>query len=117
MKKQILQNQIKARRHKRVRAKVFGTAKRPRLSVFRSSGHIYAQLINDDTGVTLASVKDAEIKDKKNKIEAAFVVGQLIAQKAEDQKIKQVVFDKGVFKYHGRVKAVAEGAREAGLKI
>ncbi|XOB40427.1 MAG: 50S ribosomal protein L18 [Candidatus Nealsonbacteria bacterium] len=121
------------RRHKRVRGKIFGTNKRPRLCVFRSSKHIYAQLINDEKGKTLASASDLKLKPMKKKKRAekkkkeekvfssksalGFEVGKLIAQKARDLKIKSVVFDKGGYKYHGRVKALAEGARLGGLKF
>jgi len=106
------------RRHKRVRAKVFGTAQVPRLCVFRSNKHIYAQLIDDEKGKTLVAASDLEIKYKKKKItknEKALEVGKLIAKKAMEKKIKKVVFDRGGYKYHGRVKALAEGAREGGL--
>ncbi|OGZ35340.1 MAG: 50S ribosomal protein L18 [Candidatus Portnoybacteria bacterium RIFCSPLOWO2_01_FULL_43_11] len=105
------------RRHKRIRAKTFGTAKRPRFSVFRSNRHIYGQLIDDDKGRTLISVNDLEIKKKSEtgKIKTAYETGQLIAKKALEKGIKEVVFDRGGYKYHGRVKAAAEGAREGGL--
>ena len=111
----------KERRHRRVRAKVIGSAERPRLCVFRSNQHIYAQLINDATGITLASVRDMDIKDEKSKNDLSgkqaksFIVGELIAEKAEKLKIKTIVFDRGGYKYHGRVKALAEGARSKGL--
>lgn len=105
------------RRHKRVRAKITGTELKPRLSVYRSLDHIYAQLINDATGVTLASVQDTEIKIGKTKTEKAFEVGKLLAEKAKAKNISTAVFDRGSFRYHGRVKAVAEGARENGLTI
>ena len=111
----------KERRHRRVRAKVIGSAERPRLCVFRSNQHIYAQLINDETGKTIASVRDMDIKDEKSKNDLSgkqaksFIVGELIAEKAEKLKIKTIVFDRGGYKYHGRVKALAEGARSKGL--
>lgn len=105
------------RRAKRVRMKVSGTASRPRLSVYRSLGHIYAQLINDEKGVTLASARDSEVKAGKTKVEKAYEVGKLLAAKAKTAKISEAVFDRGAFKYHGRVKALAEGAREGGIKI
>jgi large subunit ribosomal protein L18 len=107
------------RRQLKVRAKVSGTAERPRLSVFRSNVGIFAQLIDDENSVTLisASTKEADKKGKANKTEAAFALGKLIAQKAADKKIVAVVFDRGGNKYHGRVKAVAEGAREGGLEF
>lgn len=110
-------NQRLERRHKRVRAKVSGTEARPRLSVYRSVSHVYAQLINDEKGVTLVSAKDTEIKFGKNKTEKAFEVGKLLGSRAKEKGISEAVFDRGTFRYHGRVKSLAEGAREAGLKI
>ncbi|MGC8651233.1 MAG: 50S ribosomal protein L18 [Minisyncoccia bacterium] len=109
----------KERRQRRVRAKIFGTLERPRLSVFRSSLHIYAQLINDQEGKTLISASDLEVKkDKKTtKQNIAKEVGQLIAHKAKEKNISQAVFDRGSYKYHGRVKELAEGAREGGLQF
>jgi len=108
----------KQRRHKRARAKIFGTEKRPRLCVSRSSNHIYAQLINDDKGKTLAFASDKELKKKTlSGQEAAGEVGKLIAKKASEKKIESIVFDRGGYKYHGRVKALAEGARKGGLKF
>lgn len=109
-------------RHVRVRAKIEGSEIRPRLAVYRSLSHIYAQVIDDTAGITLAaaSTLDKEIKGQasgKKKSEEAKVVGTVIAQRAIDKGIKQVVFDRGGFKYHGRVKALAEAAREAGLKF
>jgi len=110
----------KERRHLRVRKKVYGTAERPRLNVYRSEKHMYAQIINDDLGVTLvaASTLDKELKDKisagSNK-EAAREVGKLIAKRALEKGISQVVFDRGGYIYHGRIQELAEGAREAGL--
>lgn len=108
-------------RHRRVRAKIKGTKQRPRLCVFRSNRHIYAQLIDDGEGKTLVSASDFEVTTKKNKkavkSDLAKAVGKLIAQKAAAKKIKEVVFDRGGYKYHGRVKALAEAAREAGLKF
>ena len=108
---------IKLRRKKRVRAKIFGTSQRPRLSVSRSLNHIGAQLIDDQLGKTIASAYDREVNAGKTKTEKAFQVGQLMAQRALAKKISQVVFDKGAFKFHGRVKALADGAKEGGLKI
>ena len=107
------------RRHKRVRAKIFGTKEVPRLSVFRSAKHIYGQLINDEKGQTLISASDLELRRKKGKtkVEKAREVGKLIAKKALAKKIEKVVFDRGGYAYHGRVKALAEGAREGGLKF
>lgn len=104
------------KRHKRVRAKVIGTKERPRLSVFRSNQHIYVQLIDDNKGQTLASFDDHKIK-KGKRVEKAKEVGRTIAKKALEKKIKKVIFDRGGYKYHGQVKAVAEGAREGGLKF
>lgn len=112
-------------RHKRVRAKIKGTSKIPRLCVFRSNKHIYAQLIDDEKGKTLVSASDLDIKTKITKTKkeltgkaaVAYRVGQIIAQKALDKKIEKVVFDRGGYKYHGRIKALAEGAREGGLKF
>ena len=109
-------------RHARVRAKVKGTPIKPRLCIFRSLNHIYAQVINDDQSHTIAqaSTLDPEIKaevEEKTKTVAAQLVGSLIANRAIEKGIKQVVFDRGGYKYHGRVKALAEAAREAGLKF
>lgn len=116
-KSQKIKNEARARRQKRVRAKVSGTPDCPRLSVYRSLNHIYAQLIDDVNGKTIASANDSEIKEGKSKIEKATAVGKVIAEKAIAKKIEKAVFDRGMFKYHGRVKAVADGAREAGLRI
>jgi len=106
-------------RQKRVRAKVTGTEARPRLSVFRSLNNIYAQLIDDTKGVTIASAStlDKEVKTKASNIEAAKEVGTLIAKRAAENKIETVVFDRNGYLYHGKVKALAEAAREAGLKF
>lgn len=109
------------RRHRRVRKKVLGTAERPRLNVFRSLKHIYAQVIDDEAGVTLvaASTVEPELREAVGgyggNVEAAKVVGRAIAQRALARGITKVVFDRGGYKYHGRVKALAEAAREAGL--
>ena len=110
----------KDRRHRRIRAKAFGTSLKPRFCVFRSNAHTYGQLIDDDKGKTLASVSDIAIKKPgkaAGKVGIAREVGKLIAQKAGALKIEKVVFDRGGYKYHGRVKALAEGAREGGLKF
>jgi large subunit ribosomal protein L18 len=115
--KQIIKTQNKIRRKGRIRAKISGTGTIPRLSVFRSLNHIYAQLIDDEKSITLVSAKDIELKDKGKKSDLAFKVGELIAKKAMDKKIDSVVFDKGGNKYHGRIKSVAEGARKGGLKF
>lgn len=106
------------RRHVRVRAKVSGTAQRPRLNVFRSSAHIYVQLVDDVAGTTLAAASDLELPIREQggtKTERASAVGTVIAQRAKDAGISTVVFDRGGFLYHGRVKAVADAAREGGL--
>jgi large subunit ribosomal protein L18 len=152
MEKEIKQRR-RYRRHKRVRAKIFGTAERPRLSVFRSIKHIYAQLIDDETGRTFVSASDLElkkptpkqnlrlatgqetkskkqktkIKEKKTgetekpllkgKAMVAYEIGKLIAKRALKKKIEKAVFDRGGYQYHGRVKALAEGARKGGLKF
>ncbi len=109
------------KRHKRVRKKVFGTAERPRLCIFRSNQNIYAQLIDDVNGVTLASAStlDLELKEwrGKAKLIVAKKVGFLIAKRALEKGIKQVVFDRGGYKYHGKVKAFADSAREGGLEF
>lgn len=114
-----IKHQKRFRRHKRIRAKIFGTAERPRLSVFRSLKHIYAQLIDDEKNRVLLAASDQELKKDKReaKINKARAVGKLIAQKALSKKIEKVVFDRGGYQYHGRVKALAEGAREGGLKF
>ena len=105
------------RRHRRIRKKIFGTKARPRFLVFKSNLHIYAQLINDEEEKTLLSCSDLEIKNEKKegKTEVAKKIGQLFAQKAKEKGINQVVFDRGGFRYMGRVKSLAEGAREGGL--
>lgn len=105
------------RRHNRVRAKITGTAERPRLSVFRSNRGMFLQLIDDLNQVTLASAGVAEIKTKNAKTGLGKELGLLIAQKAKAKKISKVVFDRGSYRYHGRVQAVAEGAREGGLEL
>lgn len=113
--KEIVKRQVKTRRHKRVRSKIFGTAETPRLNLFRSNKGLFVQLINDDLGVTLASASEKEIKEKKTKTDTAKEIGKLIAKKAQEKNISKVVFDRGGYKYHGRTKAAAEGAREEGL--
>ncbi|MBN1285123.1 MAG: 50S ribosomal protein L18 [Anaerolineae bacterium] len=110
------------RRHQRVRATVSGTPERPRLNVFRSLSNIYAQVIDDEQGHTLAAAStiDREVRaavEGKDKTDAAKVVGKLVAERALAAGITEVVFDRGGYKYHGRVKALAEGAREGGLKF
>jgi large subunit ribosomal protein L18 len=103
-------------RHLRVRKKVAGTAARPRLVVYRSDKHIYAQLVDDDAGRTIATVSSLKVASGK-KTEKASEVGKQVAVVAKDKGITRVVFDRGGYKYHGRVKAVAEGAREGGLEF
>lgn len=105
------------RRKGRVRAKISGTAICPRLSIFRSNRGIYAQIINDEIGKTLVATSIGEIKTKGKKIDLSLELGKLIATKAIAKGINQVVFDRNGYKYHGRVKALAEGAREGGLKF
>jgi large subunit ribosomal protein L18 len=104
-------------RHKRVRAKVIGTTERPRLSVFRSNNHIFLQLIDDSKGKTIVSASDHKTKKKTNKTEKAKEAGRELAKSAKTKKIETAVFDRGGYKYHGRIKAAAEGAREEGLKF
>ena len=106
--------------HQRIRNKVRGTSARPRLAVFRSLNHIYAQVIDDDQGVTLCAASTVEKKDgdaKGGNIAAAQTVGRLIAERAKERGIAAVVFDRGGYIYHGRVKSLAEAAREAGLQF
>lgn len=107
----------KDRRKVRVRAKITGTAESPRLSVFRSNKGMYVQLIDDAKGITLASAHSSEVKLKDKKVIVSSELGKLIAKKALEKKIEKVVFDRGGNRYHGRIKAVAEGAREGGLKF
>jgi large subunit ribosomal protein L18 len=104
------------RRHKAIRARVFGTAEKPRLAVFKSNRFMYAQLIDDNAAKTIAAASSAEKKGIK-KVEGAKVVGQSIAEKAKALKVSAVVFDRGGFAYKGRVKALADAAREGGLKF
>lgn len=106
------------RRHKKIRAKIHGTKNMPRFCVYRSLNHIYAQLIDDDKAKVLLSVSDKEVKKAKlAKSDAAKEVGKLIAKKCAEKKIEKVVFDRGGVIFHGRVKALADGAREGGLKF
>lgn len=111
--------QRRTQRKRRVRAKIIGTSVRPRFSVFRSNIHIYGQIIDDAKGQTLASCSDIVIKKeaKQNKIQVAEMVGEELAKKALTKKIKTVIFDRNGFKYHGRVKALADGARKGGLEF
>ncbi|MFY9296949.1 MAG: 50S ribosomal protein L18 [Clostridiales bacterium] len=119
--KKIDRNAARKVRHKRVRKKIFGTAERPRLNVFRSLNHIYVQIIDDVKGHTLVSASslDPEIRNvsDKTKKEVARMVGELAARRAQEKGIKKVVFDRGGYIYHGRVQEVAAGAREAGLEF
>jgi large subunit ribosomal protein L18 len=111
-------NEIRQRIHDRIRAKVAGTAERPRLNVYRSLNHIYAQVIDDAQGVTVvsASSKAAKLKTGGN-IAAAKEIGKLVAERAQEKGVKKVVFDRGGYLYHGRIKALADAAREAGLEF
>jgi large subunit ribosomal protein L18 len=111
---QTKRNETRQRVHARVRAKVSGTAERPRLNVFRSLNHIYAQLIDDQKGVTVASASSIKLKTGGN-IAAAKEIGKSIAELGIEKGVKKVVFDRGGYLYHGRVKALADAAREAGL--
>ena len=117
MLKQFDRKAARARRHRRVRVRVAGTGQRPRLSVFRSLHHVYAQLIDDETGRTLAAASTAQLKSRKKDVGAAAAVGRAIAGKARAAGVTAAVFDRGGFLYHGRVKALADAAREAGLEF
>lgn len=115
-------NAVRKIRHKRVRKKVAGSPERPRLNVFRSSKHIYTQIIDDLTGQTLVSASTlspelADVRQQGGNLEAAKRVGSLIAEKAKEKGITQVIFDRGGYLYHGRIAAVAEAARQAGLEF
>jgi len=112
----------RAKRHNRVRRRVKGTSDCPRLNVFRSLQHIYAQVVDDEKGHTLVAASSLELSDKagpnyENKVDSAKVVGKLLAERAISKGVRRVVFDRGGYKYHGRVKHLAEGAREAGLEF
>ena len=120
--KKIKRNEQRQKRHMRIRQKVDGTPEKPRLNIYRSLNNIYAQIIDDTKGITIvsASTLDKEVKDKLNSTgnkEAAKFVGKLIGKKAVEKGIDQVVFDRGGYVYHGRVKELADGARESGLKF
>ncbi len=117
MDKNKLKNSTKERKTNRVRKTIKSSSKRPRLSVFFSLLHSYAQIIDDSKGVTMVSASDKELKNKGKNIEIAKELGKLIATKAKEKKIETVVFDRGFKKYHGKVKALADGAREEGLKF
>jgi large subunit ribosomal protein L18 len=115
-------NEARQRRHLRIRRAVLGTPDRPRLSVFRSLTHIYAQVIDDRGGRTIvtASTLDPEVRERAGSVkksEAGKIVGQLIARRAQEKGIRRVVFDRGGYLYHGRVRSLAEGAREGGLEF
>jgi len=112
--------EIRVKKHRRMRNRLNGTAQRPRLAVFRSNNHMYAQIIDDTVGNTLvsASTNEKAVKaelDKTNNVEAAAYVGKLVAERAKEKGITEVVFDRGGFLYHGKIEALAEAAREAGL--
>jgi len=109
--------QKNTRRHAKVRSTITGTAERPRLSVFRSNREMFVQLIDDIKGVTIASADSREIKGAEGKTGVSFELGKMIAARGKEKKVSAVVFDRGSYRYHGRVKALAEGAREGGLEF
>ena len=118
MAKTMSRNDLRQKRHARVRNKISGTPECPRLNVFRSSSHIHAQIIDDVNGVTLVAASSVDMKiENGGNVEAATQVGKEIAKRAKAKKVENVVFDRGGYIYHGRVKALAEAAREAGLKF
>ena len=104
-------------RHRRVRAKISGTAEKPRLSVFKSNYHLYTQLINDSDGKTIAAVSDKEIAKATTKKVLAYEIGKLMAKKAIEKNISSIIFDRGGYKFHGVIAEIARGAREGGLKF
>ena len=115
-------NRRRSRRKRRIRKKIFGTPERPRMTVFRSARHIYAQVVDDTKGHTIASASSREEsiladRESKGKIGRAALVGKLIGQRAQAKGVAMVVFDRNGFLYHGRIKALSDGAREAGLKF
>ena len=114
-----VKEKLRLKRKKHIRKKVFGTAKKPRLSVFKSAKHIYAQVIDDVNGVTLAAASTASKKGLENSsnVKGATKIGEMIAGKAKAKKVESIVFDRNGFKFHGRVKALADAAREKGLKF
>jgi large subunit ribosomal protein L18 len=112
-----IKTEKRARLHKKIRSRIEGTAERPRLAVFRSNRYMYAQLIDDVLAVTVASASDISLTDKVTKIERAKIVGAKLAEEAKKKKITTVVFDRGGFSYRGRVQALADAAREAGLNF
>ncbi|PWT97481.1 MAG: 50S ribosomal protein L18 [Terriglobia bacterium] len=115
----IEKKEIRSRIHKRIRRKLQGTAERPRLAVFRSIAHIYAQVIDDSAGKTIVSASsvDKAIKTNGGNLAAAKAIGKTVAERAREKGIQRVVFDRGGYQYHGRVKALAEAARAAGLEF
>ena len=117
--KKIEKKEIRNRIHRRIRRKLSGTAERPRLAVFRSVAHIYAQVIDDVKGATLvsASTVDKAARTNGGNVAAAKAIGKLVAERAKEKGIKSVVFDRGGYQYHGRIKALADAAREAGLEF
>ncbi len=115
--KKVNRNEARLRRHARVRKNISGTQETPRLNVFKSNKAVYVQLINDAEGTTIASASTTELNLNTNNIEACTKVGELIAKKATDAGVETVVFDRGGYKYHGKIKAVADAARENGLKF
>jgi len=117
--KKLEKKEIRSRIHKRIRRKLSGTAERPRLAVFRSVAHIYAQVIDDVAGTTVVSASSVDKGGKTNggNVAAAKSIGKLVAERAKEKGIKSVVFDRGGYQYHGRVKALADAAREAGLEF
>lgn len=115
---QTKRNQIRQRIHSRIRAKLSGTSERPRLNVYRSLNHIYAQVIDDQNGLTLVSASTVALKTKSGgNVAAAREIGKTVAERAVEKGIKKVVFDRGGYLYHGRIKALADAAREAGLEF
>jgi large subunit ribosomal protein L18 len=117
--RKIEKKEIRNRIHQRIRRKLSGTKERPRLAVFRSVAHIYAQVIDDVEGKTLASASsvDKDGKTKGGNVAAAKAIGKLVAERAKEKGVKQVVFDRGGYQYHGRIKALADAARDAGLEF
>jgi len=114
--KKVDRNKLRVHRKKRIRAKIKGDAKRPRLAVFKSLKGIYAQIVDDEKGKTIVQANSAEAK-AKNDTKGAEKVGEMIAKKCLDKKINEIIFDRAGYKYHGRVKALADAARKAGLKF
>jgi large subunit ribosomal protein L18 len=117
--RKIEKKEIRDRIHQRIRRKLRGTAERPRLAVFRSVAHIYAQVIDDNAGATLVSASTVDKGGKTNggNVAAAKAIGKLVAERAKEKGIRQVVFDRGGYQYHGRIKALADAARTAGLEF